>query len=88
MSIMGRALREAPKEEFRPYIACACGGCRVSATIRHKHNDEWLNVCREHYEKLISLEASEWCKKNGFHTLQQKIDFCKGRMANVFKEAA
>ena len=56
---------------------CAYEPCSNQAIISKKKGSGYINVCREHYEKLFSAYASNWCEKHGLDTRKKMIDHCK-----------
>lgn len=64
-------------------VPCAHSHCPNFAVLSVKQKTGWANLCRNHYELLISAEAREFCQTRGLTTRQKQLEFIRERLTSI-----
>ena len=46
-----------------------CSRCAISAMVKHKVGDEWVNFCLRHADEYRADQAREYCATKGLTTI-------------------
>jgi hypothetical protein len=48
-----------------------CSRCNVSAMVKHKVGDSWINFCLQHADEYRAEESRAYCEAKGLHSMAE-----------------